>query len=159
MKLLRTSALRFSLILPCLSSIWSIASDSSGYSGDQTDGNEGSWQSPYFAERHTSGGICVLQAAKCFNRLCHESSFSRISTRGFRCGVERLADTKHWGTVWRRKRGCVWSCCSGRVRLGRLRYLWHIGRKGPAVLAVLAVWAGRLIRQDSDQFLYWHVVV
>ena len=25
-------------------------------------GDEGSWQSPFFAERHTSCGICVLQA-------------------------------------------------------------------------------------------------
>ena len=83
---------RFSLILLCLPSI-------SRDCGDQADGDEGSWQTPFFTERHTSCGICLLQAPKCFyRRLRHEASFCRIDTRGFRCGVESLAVTKHLWT-------------------------------------------------------------
>ena len=100
---------RFSLILPCLSSIWSIAMDSD--SGYQTDGSEGSWQQPFFVARH------VARHTSCGTEMF-------LLTTAWRVILPKLlAVTKHWGAVWQRTRGCGWYCCPGRVLRGRLRYL------------------------------------
>ena len=66
------------------------------YSGDQTDCNEGSWQSPSFTEHHTSYEFCILQAPKCFYWLCPEVSFCQIGTQG---NTEELCDNEQEDVV------------------------------------------------------------
>ena len=115
---------RFFLILPCLSSTWIIAIDC--HSGDQTDGDEGSWQSPFFAALHTSCGNCVLQAQKCFIDYVMKRHSAKSALGAF-------------VAVWK-----VWLS-------QRLGYLRHVGRIGYWLRGRCG--RGRLIWQY--QCLYW----
>ena len=113
---------RFSLILFCVSSIWTLAIES--YSDNRWTKQPamraaGSGHSSRYSTLHVESAYCRRQNGLVNFIMKRHSTKSALED--FAAARKVLLSHKKWGTIWQWPKGYGWFCCIWSVLLGRCR--------------------------------------